>query len=60
MQPSFQFPIAMSNSERTALRVLLDLEWEARQRAYADAGTPFGSGRGIDLWIEFDQKTTVN
>lgn len=50
----------MSNSERTALRVLLDLEWEARQRAYADAGMPFGPGRGLDLWIEFDRKTTVN
>jgi hypothetical protein len=50
----------MTDSERTALRVLLDLERKARQRAYESAGRPFGSGRGLDLWIEFDQKTTVN
>ncbi len=50
----------MTDSERTALRVLLDLEWKASRRAYEDAGAPFGSGRGLDLWIAFDQKTTAN
>lgn len=51
----------MSDSERTALRVLIDLEWTEARREYTDAGQPFGSnGRGLDIWIEFDQKTTVN
>jgi len=51
----------MSDSERTALRVLIDLEWAEAQSGYADAGQPFGNnGRGLDIWIEFDQKTTVN
>ncbi|WP_181149374.1 hypothetical protein [Salinibacter sp. 10B] len=50
----------MTDSERTALRVFVDLEWKARRHAYAAAGSPFGSGRGLDVWIEFEQQTTVN
>jgi hypothetical protein len=51
----------MSDSERAALRVLIDLEWAEARSAYINAGQPFGGGgRGIDFWIEFDQKTTVN
>jgi hypothetical protein len=50
----------MTESERTALRVLIDLEWTESRRAYLEAGHPFGSGRGLDIWIEFDQQTTVN
>jgi hypothetical protein len=50
----------MTESERTALRVLIDLEWTDRLNAYRDVGRPFGAGRGLDLWIEFDQHTTVN
>lgn len=50
----------MSDSERTALRVLIDLEWAEKQRKYEAVGQPFGSGRGLEIWIEFDQQTTVN
>lgn len=50
----------MTESERTALRVLIDLEWADSQSAYEDAGQPFGPGRGLDIWIEFDQQTTTN
>jgi hypothetical protein len=50
----------MTESERTALRVLLDLEWAEARTAYDDAGEPFGKGRGLEIWIEFDQQTTVN
>lgn len=50
----------MSDSERTAVRVLFDLEWKARRRRYAAAGQPFGFGAGLTLWVEFNQQTTVN
>lgn len=50
----------MTNSERTALRVLIDLEWAQARRGYFDAGQPFGLGRGLEIWIEFDQQTTIN
>lgn len=50
----------MTDSERTALRVLIDLEWAEARTAYQEAGQPFGSGRGLEIWIEFDQKTTSN
>jgi hypothetical protein len=50
----------MTDSERTALRVLIDLEWADTRRDYRDAGQPFGEGRGLDIWVEFDQKTTAN
>jgi len=50
----------MSNAERTALRVLLDLEWAAARQDYRDAGMPFGRGRGLEIWIEYKQGTTVN
>jgi hypothetical protein len=50
----------MSDSERTALRILIDLEWAQARDNYAAAGHPFGEGRGLDIWIEFDQQTTVN
>jgi len=52
--------LLMSNSERTALRVLIDLEWAEARNDYVTAGRPFGDGRGLDIWIEFDQQTTVN
>ena len=52
--------LLMSDSERTALRILIDLEWAEARDDYAAAGQPFGDGRGLDVWIEFDQQTTVN
>jgi len=50
----------MSDAERTALRVFLDLEWRTQRRGYRRAGHPFGTDRGLTLWIEFGQETTVN
>jgi hypothetical protein len=51
----------MSHSERTALRVLIDLEWADARSQYADAGQPFGNdSRGLEIWIEFRQETTTN
>ena len=50
----------MTESERTALRVLIDLEWAENRDEYEKAGQPFGPDRGLDVWIEFDQQTTVN
>lgn len=50
----------MTESERTALRVLIDLAWVENRNEYSDAGQPFGPGRGLDIWIEFDQRTTTN
>lgn len=50
----------MTNSERTALRVLIDLERTELSNDYRDAGQPFGPDLGLDIWIEFDQRTTVN
>ncbi len=50
----------MTNSERTALRILIDLEWTEMRKDYCNAGQPFGDGRGLEIWIEFDQQTTVN
>lgn len=52
--------LRMSDGERTALRVLLDLQWSACKKKYVEAGRPFGKGRGMDIWIQFDQRTTVN
>jgi hypothetical protein len=51
--------VPMTDSERTALRVLIDLEWAETRREYQDAGQPFGQGRGLEIWIEFDQQTTA-
>jgi len=50
----------MTDSERTALRILIDLEWAEARSDYHDAGRPFGRGRGLEIWIEFDQQTTAN
>lgn len=60
--PSFSTLISrlMSPSERTALRILIDLERARARRNYTAAGRPFGPGRGLDVWIEYGQKTTVN
>ena len=46
--------------KRLALRLRLELKWKQAKRDYAAAGAPFGNGRGIDLWVEFGRRTTVN
>lgn len=50
----------MSDAERTAVRVLLELEWMAVRQKYLEAGQPFGPERGLHLWNEFGQATTIN
>jgi hypothetical protein len=50
----------MTDLKRRALRLRLELKWWKAKRDYAAAGAPFGLGRGIDLWIEYGQGTTVN
>ncbi len=50
----------MTDPERTALRLWLKLEWEKVREDYRAAGKPFGEGRGLGLWIEYGQLTTMN
>lgn len=50
----------MTPRQRSALRLLLELEREWARADYAAAGKPFGEGRGLDIWIEYEQLTTVN
>lgn len=52
--------LRMTNLKRTVLRLTLELEWQKAKRGYEAAGKPFGDGRGIDLWVEYRQWTTVN
>lgn len=48
-------------SEADRLRALLDACWREAKRAYRKAGQPFGATpRGLELWIEYMQQTTVN
>ena len=50
----------MNDSKRKLLRRLLQAEWEKTKAAYREAGAPFGWGRGLDIWVEHGQLTTVN
>lgn len=50
----------MTDAERRILRCFLEAEWEKTRAEYREAGTPFGSGRGLEIWIQFGQLTTVN
>ncbi len=50
----------MTNLERKRLRRFLQAEWEKTKAAYREAGAPFGWGRGLDIWVEHGQLTTVN
>lgn len=48
-------------TNRHALRRLLDRCWEEAKNDYRAAGAPFGpTDRGLELWIEYEQRTTVN
>lgn len=42
-----------------ALRHRLRLEWLKVEADYAAAGKPFGD-RGLEIWVEYGQLTTVN
>lgn len=46
--------------ERTAFRLWLELKRLEAREDYEAASAPFGEGRGLDLWIEYGQLTTVN
>lgn len=50
----------MTDVERRILRRFLQAEWKKTQADYHAAGAPFGPGRGLEIWIEFGQLTTVN
>lgn len=50
----------MTDRERAVLRLWLELEWEKTREDYRAAGKPFGEGRGLDIWVEYGQLTTVN
>ena len=50
----------MSPRQRAALRRRIEHEWQKAKEDYATAGKPFGDGRGLDLWVEYGQLTTVN
>lgn len=46
---------------RRDLRRLLDRCWREAWHDYHAAGAPFGlTERGLELWIEYEQRTTVN
>jgi len=46
--------------QREALRLTVELWWLEVREDYAAAGRPFGEDRGLDIWVEFGQLTTVN
>lgn len=50
----------MTELEREALRLKLEFEWLKTRDDYAAAGKPFGDGRGLEVWVEYGQLTTVN
>lgn len=50
----------MTDLERLLLRHFLETHWEDVRAAYRAAGTPFGPGRGVEIWAEYEQRTTVN
>ncbi len=50
----------MTDAERSILRRFLESEWEKTRAEYRAAGAPFGSGRGLEIWIQSGQLTTVN
>lgn len=50
----------MNDVKRTAVQVWIKLAWQRAREDYADAGEPFGEGRGLEIWIEYGELTTVN
>ena len=49
----------MTPTQRKVLRLILELERERARADYAAVGEPFGE-EGLDIWIEYEQLTTVN
>lgn len=50
----------MTDFKRSTLRLKLQMEWVKACRGYEEAGAPFGTGRGLEVWVEYGQLTTVN
>lgn len=50
----------MTQLQREALRLKIELEWLKIRGDYEAAGKPFGDGKGLDVWVEYGQLTTVN
>jgi hypothetical protein len=50
----------MTDLKRKTLRLRVELKWKPAKRDSVAAGTPFGNGRGINLWVEYGERTTVN
>lgn len=50
----------MTHLERRFLRRFLEIEWEKTRADYYAAGAPFGPGRGLEIWVEYGQLTTLN
>lgn len=50
----------MTEYQRAVLQLLIETEWMDAKANYAGAGRPSGERRGMDIWIEFGQLTTVD
>lgn len=50
----------MDTDARKRLRQRLWLAWRKARLDYVAAGQPFGPDRGLEVWIEYEQQTTVN
>lgn len=58
--PTSTLIYVMTDFERTAVRRNMEFQWLKARRDYRAVGCPFGEGRGLEVWIEFGQVTTVN
>lgn len=50
----------MKERERRVLHNIIESAWQDAKAAYQAAGAPFGTGRGLEIWIDYGQLTTVN
>lgn len=50
----------MDTIDRLLIKLRLELEWQDAREDYRTAGKPFGDGRGLEVWVEYGQWTTVN
>jgi len=46
--------------QRKALRLWIEVKWLETEAEYRAAGSPFGPGHGVEIWVEYRQLTTVN
>lgn len=50
----------MDKVDRKTLRRFIQREWQHTVMDYRQAGAPFGHGRGLEIWIEYGELTTVD